>query len=544
MPQRKIAMIGGTSTKAFTLTDLDEAMDAALETRTINDSGYSAVSWLYRCVTLRANAVATMPYALMQGDEELEDDPLLDILHNVLWLSEAAQCLYGASYWRKVANRAGTLFPQYLAASTMALDTMQAQKGNIQWQRSAGGVTETLTPKEVLYIWQPAPNIEIGPGVAPARVALAATNAAYNISEYTAAFFKRGAIPAVLLTVEGNPPDAELRRLEAWWKKLLQGVKRAWETVAVRASLKPVVVREMDSRYKLFETEAARNLDTYNAKMAKKKDGERLPRIVLMIDELADLMMQAPDETERTVVRLAQMARATGIHLVVATQRPSTDIVTGLIKANFPARISFAVASSIDSRVILDTQGAETLLGKGDMLFLSPEVGAPARLQGCFVTDKEVDRLVNYWREQMEDDEPEPDVVDQEIDQEADEAADQEEAKTGRSGERLPASSASSRAPWDEMLAREAVVEDKDRQIEQAIEIVKKFGTASASLLQRKMRIGYPRAARLMDELKTMGIVGRERTGGKTREVFIEEDDDPIGDRAARIIGGDEENDD
>ena len=292
------------------------------------------------------------------------------------------------------------------------------------------------------------------------------------------------------------------------------------------------VVREMDSRYKLFETAAARNLDTYNAKLAKKKEGERLPRIVVMIDELADLMMQAPDETERTIVRLAQMARATGIHLVVATQRPSTDIVTGLIKANFPAHISFAVASSIDSRVILDTQGAETLLGKGDMLFLSPEAGTPVRLQGCYVTDKEVDKIVNYWREQMADEEPEPEpeiVVDE---KDAGGPGSEGAREQGGKGER---------APWDEMLARESVIEDKDRQIEQAIEIVKKYVTASASLLQRKMRLGYPRAARLMDELKTMGIVGRERTGGKTREVFIEEDDDPIGERAARIIGGEDD---
>ncbi len=295
------------------------------------------------------------------------------------------------------------------------------------------------------------------------------------------------------------------------------------------------VVREMDNRYKLFETAAARNMDAYNAKMSKKKDGERLPRIVVMVDELADLMMQAPDETERTVVRLAQMARATGIHLVVATQRPSTDIVTGLIKANFPARISFAVASGIDSRVILDTPGAETLLGRGDMLYLAPEVGTPVRLQGCYVTDKEVDKVVSYWREQMAEDETEPeaDIAEEAAD---DEALDQRSESAGRPP-------APARAPWDEMLAREAVVEDKDRQIEQAIEIVKKYGTASASLLQRKMRIGYPRAARLMDELKSMGIVGRERTGGKTREVFIEEDDDPIGQRAARIIGGEDEED-
>jgi S-DNA-T family DNA segregation ATPase FtsK/SpoIIIE len=281
------------------------------------------------------------------------------------------------------------------------------------------------------------------------------------------------------------------------------------------------VTREMDRRYKLFETVSARNLENYNAKTARKKDAEHLPRVVVMIDELADLMMRAPDETERTVVRLAQMARATGIHLVVATQRPSTDIVTGLIKANFPARISFAVASSVDSRVILDGPGAESLLGRGDMLFVSPEAGTAVRLQGCFVSDKEVDRVVSYWREQVEEDEtPEPEPMEDE------DAASASELE---------------RAPWDEMLAREAVVEDKDAQIEQAIQIVKKYGTASASLLQRKMRIGYPRAARLMDELKQMGIVGREQAGGKTREVFVRGDDDPIGERAARILGAEDD---
>ncbi len=288
------------------------------------------------------------------------------------------------------------------------------------------------------------------------------------------------------------------------------------------------VTREMDRRYKLFETVGARNLETYIAKTSKKSEAERLPRVVLMIDELADLMMRAPDETERTVVRLAQMARATGIHLVVATQRPSTDIVTGLIKANFPARISFAVTSLVDSRVILDTTGAESLLGRGDMLYLSPEAAAPVRLQGCFVSDKEIDRIVSYWREQaVETAGAEPDETEAEP-----------EAAASASPEAPPAG----RAPWDEMLAREAVVEDKDGQIEQAIAIVKKYGNASASLLQRKMRLGYPRAARLMDELRQMGIVGREQTGGKTREVFVRGDDDPIGEEAARLL--DEEQDD
>jgi DNA segregation ATPase FtsK/SpoIIIE, S-DNA-T family len=285
------------------------------------------------------------------------------------------------------------------------------------------------------------------------------------------------------------------------------------------------VTREMDRRYKLFETVSARNLDNYNTKTTKKANAERLPRLVVMIDELADLMMRAPDETERTLVRLAQMARATGIHLVVATQRPSTDIVTGLIKANFPARVSFAVTSLIDSRVILDTAGAESLLGRGDMLFLNPEAGSPVRLQGCYVSDREIDRIVSFWREQAAEAAEELQL-------------DEAEAVPAKGGAISAEAVGEEQAPWEVMLAREAVVEDKDHQIEQAIAIVKKFGNASASLLQRKMRIGYPRAARLMDELREMGIIGREQTGGKTREVFVRGDDDPIGDQAARLLGG------
>ena len=274
--------------------------------------------------------------------------------------------------------------------------------------------------------------------------------------------------------------------------------------------------REMDRRYKLFEEVSARNLEAYHKKTARRKDADRLPRIVILLDELADLMMMAPDQTERTLVRLAQMARATGMHLVVATQRPSTDIVTGLIKANFPARISFSTASSVDSRVILDTVGAESLLGRGDMLYLSPESGAPARLQGCYVSDKEVDNIVNYWREQVA----------------LDLAEEQEEATAPPVPEL---------APWDQMLARESVLEDKDDLIERAIQVIQKHGRASASLLQRKLNLGYPRAARLMDELHAMGLIGRAQAGGKTREVLVQKDDDPIGDRATRIIGDDRE---
>ena len=158
------------------------------------------------------------------------------------------------------------------------------------------------------------------------------------------------------------------------------------------------VTREMDERYKLFDRARARNIEAYNQTLVAK--GEKpLPYMVVVIDELADLMMVAPDEVERSICRIAQMARATGIHLVIATQRPSVDVVTGLIKANFPARISFAVTSQTDSRVILDTGGAEKLLGRGDMLFMAPDSSKlVSGSQGCFVSDKELAALVRYWK--------------------------------------------------------------------------------------------------------------------------------------------------
>jgi DNA segregation ATPase FtsK/SpoIIIE, S-DNA-T family len=251
------------------------------------------------------------------------------------------------------------------------------------------------------------------------------------------------------------------------------------------------VVVEMEHRYKLLEAAKARDIDAYNRRLSRRKDVQTLPRIVVMIDELADLMMSAPDQTEHNLVRLAQMARATGIHLVVATQRPSTDVVTGLIKANFPARLAFAVASGIDSRVILDLPGAETLLGRGDMLFLNPEVGNPLRAQGVIVTDQEIERVIAHWQ------------------------------KTA------PVKDA--RPPWESLL-NDSTGEDEDEiLVEQAITVLKKEQRASASLLQRRLRIGYPRAARLLDKLEELGAVGPSQGGGRDREVLLEPDEE-IGD--------------
>lgn len=251
------------------------------------------------------------------------------------------------------------------------------------------------------------------------------------------------------------------------------------------------VVAEMDHRYKLLETSRSRNIDTYNRKMRRRRAGEPLPHIVVLIDELADLMMSAPDQTEHNLVRLAQMARATGIHLVMATQRPSTDVVTGLIKANFPARISFAVASSIDSRVILDSGGAESLLGNGDMLFLPPEAATSIRTQGVMVTDQEVEKAITFWQKVYS----------------------QEKEVT---------------APWEEMFEQEKALAAKDEFITRAISLVRGTQRASASMLQRRLRIGYPRAARLIDEMEELGMVGPAQGGGREREVLIGPDDDTM----------------
>ncbi|HCP60030.1 MAG TPA: DNA translocase FtsK, partial [Dehalococcoidia bacterium] len=231
--------------------------------------------------------------------------------------------------------------------------------------------------------------------------------------------------------------------------------------------------QEMDKRYKELATAGARNIEGYN----KSKSGsERLPYLVLIIDELADLMMAGFDEVEQILCRLAQLARATGIHLVVATQRPSVDVVTGLIKANFPTRISFAVTSQVDSRTILDIGGAEKLLGRGDMLFLPTEAAKPKRLQGCFVSDAETERLVYFWGSQR-----------------------REEAAELKIEELVP-----SQAGKKGGLA-------EDPLLGAARQLLQEHKHISTSFLQRRLRIGYPRAARIMEQLEEEGT-GEEGT--------------------------------
>jgi S-DNA-T family DNA segregation ATPase FtsK/SpoIIIE len=217
-----------------------------------------------------------------------------------------------------------------------------------------------------------------------------------------------------------------------------------------------------------------------------------MPYWVVIIDELADLMMAAPFEVERQICRLAQLARATGIHLVVATQRPSVDVITGLIKANFPTRIAFAVSSQVDSRTILDMAGAEKLLGRGDMLYMAPDAAKPKRLQGVYVSDEEIEELVEFWTQER--------------------FADIE------------------RPTYDHLFdAAKAELEAEgatDDMFERAKELALEHSRVSTSLLQRRLRIGYPRAARLMDMLEEAGIVGPNEGGGS--RVVLDPDDKPM----------------
>ena len=257
------------------------------------------------------------------------------------------------------------------------------------------------------------------------------------------------------------------------------------------------MTREMDRRYHLFAQVGSRNINDYNAKV-KLQGGKKLPLLVIVIDELADLMMISPTETEQTITRLAQLARATGIHMVLATQRPSVDVVTGLIKANFPARIAFAVASNTDSRVILDQPGAERLLGRGDMLFQAPDAPAPVRLQGVFVSDHEITNLVDFWKAQLGGGSPY--------------AAPSIPSDIPKSDVPLKQT-----AMFEDMQAEET---NLDPLFAEAVDLVRKEGRASVSMLQRRLRIGYTRAARLVDNMEDKGIVGPPEGGTQMRQIL------------------------
>ncbi|GAC1636094.1 MAG: hypothetical protein NVS4B2_24110 [Chloroflexota bacterium] len=244
-------------------------------------------------------------------------------------------------------------------------------------------------------------------------------------------------------------------------------------------------LREMERRYQLFKTTGVRNIGRFNEK-ADANGLKRLPYIVLVVDELADLMMVAPEDVEEAICRLAQLARAAGIHMVIATQRPSVDVVTGLIKANFPARIAFAMTSQVDSRTILDTVGAEKLLGRGDMLYMPPDAPKPVRLQGAHLSDQEIEDLVDFWK-------------------------------------KSPLQTTAPRVAEEEFAQAERASRDVDDELlQEATNAVREYQHASVSLLQRRLKVGYARAARLMDQLEARGVVGPV-DGSKQRPVLARE---------------------
>ena len=251
-------------------------------------------------------------------------------------------------------------------------------------------------------------------------------------------------------------------------------------------------VNEMTRRYKLFADNGVRNIESYNALYNKGEVPEKLPYIVIIVDELADLMMACPHDVEDYICRLAQMARAAGMHLVIATQRPSVDVITGVIKANIPSRISFAVSSQIDSRTILDSAGAEKLLGRGDMLFYPVGESKPQRVQGAFISEEEVEHVVSFIKESQRDAQYEEDIL-----------------------EHINSATIASEGNGDG---------DRDELLDEAIEIVVESGQASASYLQRRLRIGFNRAARIIEDLEECGVISR-RDGSKPRQVLLSKDE-------------------
>lgn len=357
------------------------------------------------------------------------------------------------------------------------------------------GLREVMETDEFRKLGSPL-GIALGRDVAGGAVVADLAKMPHLLISGTTGSGKSVCIKAIItcLVYKNTPNDLRMVMIDPKMVELVRfnGLPHLYGRVEVDLKRLVRVLRwvavEMDDRYKRFAAATARHLDDYN-RMMKREGQPTLPRIVVLIDELADLMMLAPEEVERTICRIAQMARATGIHLVVATQRPSVDVVTGLIKANFPARISFATVSQTDSRVILDMPGAETLIGRGDMLYLGADAGYPVRVQGCYVSEEEIERVVEFWRKQV-------DAVEEE-------------------------------APWERMMRpaeRGVGAEGDDDLLEQAIALVRSTGSASASLLQRRLRIGHPRAAQLMQQMEEMGIIGPPEAAGRTRRVIIGED--------------------
>ena len=258
-------------------------------------------------------------------------------------------------------------------------------------------------------------------------------------------------------------------------------------------------VTEMLRRYKLMSDVGVRDLESYNSIVLQEENGQKLPQVVIIIDELADLMLVAAKEVEDSICRIAQMGRAAGMHLIIATQRPSADVITGLMKANIPSRIAFSVASAMESRIILDTQGAEKLVGKGDMLYAPIGIGKPLRVQGCFVTDAEVEAVASFVKDNFASD------YNQQVLEEIEKKA-QQTGKTGKAAAMDPEPS-SEELEGDEMLPA-------------AVEVILETGQASVSMLQRRLKLGYARAARIVDEMEEKGIVGPFQ-GSKPRAILV-----------------------
>ena len=279
-------------------------------------------------------------------------------------------------------------------------------------------------------------------------------------------------------------------------------------------------VQEMLRRYQTFASTKVRDIKAYNEKAATDESLPKMPQILIVIDELADLMMAAGNEVEDSICRLAQMARAAGMHMVIATQRPSVDVITGQIKSNIPSRLSLTVASAVDSRTILDGSGAEKLLGNGDMLFMPIGLSKPVRVQGCFVSDREVNSVVQFLKPSEEQQEYDETVI-QEIERQAAQVS-----VGGKSGRDV--------GPSEES---DGGLDEADPMLSQAVEVVLDAGEASTSLLQRKLRLGYARAGRLIDDMEQRGIIG-PHVGSKPRELMITRaqwmemnmmSDDPLG---------------
>jgi len=260
-------------------------------------------------------------------------------------------------------------------------------------------------------------------------------------------------------------------------------------------------VTEMMRRYKAMSDAGVRDLESYNGMITSQEmDGQKLPQVVVIIDELADLMLVAAKEVEESICRIAQMGRAAGIHLIIATQRPSADVITGLMKANIPSRIAFAVASAMESRIILDTQGAEKLVGRGDMLYAPIGIGKPKRVQGCFVSDPEVEAVANYVKSNYSND------YDQEVLEEI-------ERKAAQTSSKNSAQAVTDPEPNSEEL-------DGDEMLPAAVDVILETNQASVSMLQRRLKLGYARAARIVDEMEEKGIVGPFQ-GSKPRAILI-----------------------